>query len=200
MGAGVALGVEAQCGEGAFEVGDFFGAFVDEQAEDGDVGVVECDGAGDVFEERGFAGLGWGDDEGALTFAERAEEIDEAAGVWATGVFEGEAGLRVDGGEFVEGLDDGGCGGVEGGDGGRFGRGGSVGRVSAVVLVGLGLLVVAVWAAAVTGASGSHGGPCEGWGSDGQYFIRVDEGESRRVYASEASRGTAGRMRGGAKS
>lgn len=107
MGAWVAVGVEAELGEGAFEVGDFFGAFVDEQAQDGDVGVVECDGAGDVFEQGGFAGFGRGDDEGALASAEGAEEVDEAAGIWAARVFEGEAGLGVDGSEFVEGFDDG---------------------------------------------------------------------------------------------
>lgn len=138
------MGVEAQCGEGAFEVGDFFGSFVDEQAQDGDVGVVECDGAGDVFEEGGFAGFGGRDDEGALAFAQGAEEVDEAAGIWAAGVFEGEAGLGVDGGEFVEGFDDGGGGGVEGGDGGGFGRVGALGRGAAVVLVGLTLVVLAV--------------------------------------------------------
>lgn len=88
--------------------------------------VAEC-GGGDVFEERRLAGLGWADDECSLAAADGAEEVYEAAGGGAAGVFEGDAGLGIYAGEIFEGgaicvfggwaaldgeegLDDGACG------------------------------------------------------------------------------------------
>lgn len=151
-------------GEGSAEIGDFLGSFIDEEDDDLDVGVVSEEGGGDVLEEGGFAGLGWGDDEGALAAADGAEEVDEAAGGWAAGVFEGEAGLGVDGGEVFEGdeavwLGEGVAIDVEVGRRGGWGEGWAL--VAAVVGVGVWIVVgvgVAVFLEArVVGAGGGMG-------------------------------------------
>jgi len=94
-----------ELGEGATEVGDFFGALVDEQDDHLNVGVIAKDGCGDVFEEGGLAGLGRRDDEAALAAADGAEEIDEAATGGAAGVLKGEARSGVDRGEIFPVLE-----------------------------------------------------------------------------------------------
>jgi len=88
--------------EVAAEVGDFLGAFIDEQNNQFDIGMVAENGGTDVFEKRGFAGFGWRDDEGALAAADGAEEVDESATRGAAGIFECESRLWVDGSEVLE--------------------------------------------------------------------------------------------------
>jgi len=54
----VVAGGEHLAGDIAPEVGDLFGALVDEQRDDVDVGVVLLGGKGDVLEQRRLTGLG----------------------------------------------------------------------------------------------------------------------------------------------
>jgi hypothetical protein len=155
--AGEAFAVGAD--EGASEVGDFLGAFVDEEDDDLDVGVVAEDGGGDVLEEGGLAGLGGRDDQASLPASDGAEEVDEAAGGWAAGVFEGEAGLRVDAGEVFEAFGVGRKGeglGVDVEGGGGAGLAGRLG-VGAVRGLVRGALVGLMLGGAVVGGGGVRG-------------------------------------------
>jgi hypothetical protein len=52
-------------------VGDLLGALVDEHDHEVDLGVVGRDGVGDRLQDKRLAGLGRGDDEAALTLADR---------------------------------------------------------------------------------------------------------------------------------
>lgn len=66
--------------DGALEVGDFFGTFVDEEDHYVAFGVVFFNACCDVLEEGGFTGARGGDDEAALAFADWAEEVDDTVG------------------------------------------------------------------------------------------------------------------------
>ena len=91
-------------GHVALEVGDFLGAFVDEERDQLHLRVVVLDAEGDVLEEDRLAHLGRRDDEAARTEADRAEHVDQPAGRRAAAVFERHARLRVERGEFRERL------------------------------------------------------------------------------------------------
>ena len=62
----------------ALHVGDFFRPLVDEQRDDVRFGMIDRDRVGDVLEQRRLTGFRRRDDQRALTFADRAEEIDDA--------------------------------------------------------------------------------------------------------------------------
>ena len=64
----------------AAHVGDFFGPLVYQQHQQHHFGVVDLYGAGDLFHDRGLAGLGRRDDETALALADRRQEIHDAGG------------------------------------------------------------------------------------------------------------------------
>ena len=65
--------------DGAGHVGHFFRAFVDEQHNHIYLGVVGCDGVGNVLHQDGLTGLGLCHDEGALAFADGSEEVHYAS-------------------------------------------------------------------------------------------------------------------------
>ena len=71
-------GVDHVAADGALHVGHFLGALVDEQHDELDLGVVVRDGVGDLLQQRGFAGLGLGDDHAALALADGREYVDHA--------------------------------------------------------------------------------------------------------------------------
>ena len=53
------------------KVGDLFGALVDQQDDDGDIGVISIHAVRDVFQQRRLSRFGRSDDEAALTFSKR---------------------------------------------------------------------------------------------------------------------------------
>ena len=61
-------------------VGNFLGAFVDQQHDLIYFRVVGGDGVGNVLEQDGLTGFGLGDDHGALSFSDRGEQVDDARG------------------------------------------------------------------------------------------------------------------------
>ena len=83
-------------------VGDFFGALVDEQDDQGDLGVIDGDGIGDGLQHHGFAGARRGDDQAALALADGAEKIEDATGHVFLGRFHLQAALRIERSEVVE--------------------------------------------------------------------------------------------------
>ena len=88
--------------DASHHVGDLFRAFVDEEDDECDLGVIFADGVCDVLEEVRLAGSGWGDDERALSFSDRREHVKYACGVIFGIVFETEAFLRIERGEVIE--------------------------------------------------------------------------------------------------
>ena len=88
----------------ALEVGDLFGPLVNEKRDELDIGVIALDAVGDVLQQNRLARLGRRDDESARAEADGAEQIDEPTSGRATLVFKGDARLRVERGEFSEGL------------------------------------------------------------------------------------------------
>ena len=86
----------------AAHVGDFLGPLADERDHQQDLGVVGADAVGDLLEEHRLAGLGRGDDQGALALAERVDQVDQAlAEVLGVGL-EVDQLDRVDRGQVVE--------------------------------------------------------------------------------------------------
>jgi hypothetical protein len=55
--------------DGALEIGDFLGAFIDEEDDEVAIGMVFDDSVGDIVQEGGFASAGRGDDEATGAFA-----------------------------------------------------------------------------------------------------------------------------------
>ncbi len=88
----------------ALEVGDLFGPLVNEKRDELDIGVIALDAVGDVLQQNRLARLGRRNDESAGAEADGAEQIDEPTSWRATLVFKGDARLRVERGEFSEGL------------------------------------------------------------------------------------------------
>src|SRR5208282_3675998 len=62
---------------GAFHVGHFFGAFVDEQDEQIGFRIVLQNGVGQLLHQDGFAGAGGGDDQAAGSFANGTNQIQD---------------------------------------------------------------------------------------------------------------------------
>ena len=88
--------------DGALHVGDFFGPLVNEQHDEDDFGVVRRDGVGDGLQQHGFAGARRCDDEAALAFADRGEQVhDTATDVVADGLHF-DAFVGVERGQVVE--------------------------------------------------------------------------------------------------
>src|SRR3984893_5626785 len=87
---------------GAGHVGDFFRALVDQQHNQGDFRMIHGDGIGDGLQHHGLAGARRGDDQSALPFADRAEQIQHATGQVVLGGFHLEAALRIEGREVIE--------------------------------------------------------------------------------------------------
>ncbi len=107
--AGVALdvlivgrGKDFRVGQDAFELGDFFWAFIDQKEHEVHAGVVDGDGLGDVLEERGFACARRGDNQAALAATDRSEHVDDASGEAIFVGLELDALVGVDGFEFFK--------------------------------------------------------------------------------------------------
>ena len=107
--AGVALdvlivggGKDFRVGQDAFELGDFFWAFIDQKEHEVHAGVVDGDGLGDVLEERGFACARRGDNQAALAATDRSEHVDDAGGETIFVGLELDALVGVDGFEFFK--------------------------------------------------------------------------------------------------
>ena len=85
-------------------VRDFLRTFVDEEHEEDDVGIVLRNGAGDHFEERGFARLGRRNDDPALPLADGRHDVYAPCGVIArTGRhFHAQSFVGIDRDEIVE--------------------------------------------------------------------------------------------------
>ena len=64
----------------ALEVGHFLGAFVHQQNHDKAFRVVFDYAERDIAQEGGFARAGWGNNEAARAFSNRAEQVDDAIG------------------------------------------------------------------------------------------------------------------------
>ena len=75
----------------ALHIGNFLGAFVDEQDDEFDLGVVFPDAVGDLLHKDGFTGTRGGDDEAALSHADRGDEVDHPGGELILRGFEDEA-------------------------------------------------------------------------------------------------------------
>jgi hypothetical protein len=64
----------------ARHLGDFLGTLVDEQHDQGDVGIVGGDGVGDVLHHHRLAALRAGHQQAALALADRRDHVDDARG------------------------------------------------------------------------------------------------------------------------
>ena len=62
----------------ALHVGDFFGTFVDQQHDQIALRMIVRDRVGDVLQEHGLAGARRRHDQGALAFADRRDDVDNA--------------------------------------------------------------------------------------------------------------------------
>ena len=58
----------------------FFRALVDQQDDQRDAGMIGGDGVGDVLHHDGLAGLGWGNHQAALAFADGRDHVDDPRG------------------------------------------------------------------------------------------------------------------------
>ena len=88
--------------DGALHVGDFFGTLIDEENDEGDVGMIGGNGVGDGLEEHRLAGTGRSDDKAALALADRHQQVHDAAGEIVLGDFELDALLGVERSEVIE--------------------------------------------------------------------------------------------------
>src|SRR5208283_5543316 len=66
--------------DGALHVRDFFRALVDEENDKSDFRMIDGDGIGDGLQHHGLAGARWRVDQAALTFADRAEQVEHTPG------------------------------------------------------------------------------------------------------------------------
>src|SRR5690606_33180035 len=64
----------------ALHFSDFFRTLVDQQDDHYGVGIIGGDGMRDVLHHHGLARFGAGHDEGALAFAQRREDVEDASG------------------------------------------------------------------------------------------------------------------------
>ena len=87
---------------GTFHIRDFFGAFVDEQDDQIDVGIVGIDGVGQRLQQNSLAGTRRGHDETALTTADGRHDVDDAVGKIFLAVFHDQLVIRIDGRQVVE--------------------------------------------------------------------------------------------------
>src|SRR5699024_7432736 len=87
-----------------FHVGDFFWAFIHQNHHEFNLGVIGGDGIGNRLQHHGLTGLGRRDDEAALAFTNRCNQIDQA---WAhifriVIVFQAQTLLRIQRRQLVE--------------------------------------------------------------------------------------------------
>ena len=86
----------------ALHVGDFFRTLVDEQHDEHNIGMIGGDGVGDVLQQHGLAGAGRSDDQPALAFAQRSEQIHDPGADVFFGGFLLDALLRIKRREIVK--------------------------------------------------------------------------------------------------
>ena len=86
----------------ALHVGDFFRTLVDEQDDEHDIGMIGGDGVGDVLQQHSLAGAGRSDDQPALAFAQRSEQIHDPGADVFFGGFLLDALLRIKRREIVK--------------------------------------------------------------------------------------------------
>ena len=79
----------------ALEIGDLFGAFIDEQRNQFDVRMIVLDAVGNVLQQHGFACFWRRDDEAARSKTNGAKQIDQSTRRRTALVFEGDARLRI---------------------------------------------------------------------------------------------------------
>ena len=100
---GVVIGGSVdRSGNVPLHVGDFFGAFVDEEQDELRGGMVGVNALGDVLHQDRLAGSRWGDDQSALAEADGGENIDGAGGQLGGAVLELDHRLRIEGGGIIE--------------------------------------------------------------------------------------------------
>ena len=83
-------------------VGDFFGTLVDQQNDQRNFGVIGGDRIRDVLQQHRFAGAGRRDDQAALAFSDRRDEIHHAAREIVPRCFQFEAPVRIERGQVIE--------------------------------------------------------------------------------------------------
>ena len=89
----------------ALHVGDFLGTLVDEQHDQIALGVIFSDRLRNVLQQNGFAGTGRRHDQRALAFADRRDDVDDAARTILLGRILGlhvKPFVRIERGEVVE--------------------------------------------------------------------------------------------------
>ena len=86
----------------ALHVGDFFGALVDQQHDQRDLGMIGGDGVGDALQQHRFAGARRRDDQAALALADGRQQIHHAAGEVVAHGFELETLVRIERRQVVE--------------------------------------------------------------------------------------------------
>ena len=69
-GRGDDLGIDTRC-----HIGDLLGTLVDEQDDHVDLGVVSCDGVGDILEQDSLTRLGLSDDQTTLSLTYGGKEV-----------------------------------------------------------------------------------------------------------------------------
>ena len=86
----------------ALHVGDFFRALIDQEDHQNDFGMIRRNRVGDVLQQHGLAGARRRNDQTALAFAQRGQQVHDAgAGVVADG-FQLDALLRIQRRQVVE--------------------------------------------------------------------------------------------------
>ena len=86
-------------------VGDFFGPLVDQQHDQLHVGIVVRDGLADVLQHDRLAGPRRGDDQRALSLAQRREQVHHASRQRLLSGLESQPAFRIDRRQLVERLD-----------------------------------------------------------------------------------------------
>ncbi len=98
----VESGADDFAADAALHVGDFLGALVDQQHDERNLGVIGSDGVRDGLQQHGLAGARRGDDQAALAFADRREQVHHPSGEVIARGFELEPLIGIERGEVVE--------------------------------------------------------------------------------------------------
>ena len=100
----VVAGGENLGGDVSSKVGDFFRTFIDQERNHVNVRMVVLDAHRDLLKQNRLSRFRRGHDQAAGSEANRAEEIDEAAGGWAALVFERQSRGRINRRQVLECL------------------------------------------------------------------------------------------------